>query len=82
MQNKMRGSLSKFRLPSTWSPRVTYSRDLEDYLEATKEELAAIPINNAKSNTSKAERIALQQIAKDQAIILKPFDKGRGIANS
>ncbi|KAJ8049607.1 hypothetical protein HOLleu_02419 [Holothuria leucospilota] len=80
MQNKMRGSFTKFRLPSTWSPQVTYSRDLEDYLEATKEELAAIPISNAKSNISKAERIALRQISKDRTIVLKPFDKGRGIA--
>lgn len=59
---------------------MTYSRDLEDYLEATKKELAEIPIKNAKSNTSKAEQIALRQLAKDCTIVLKPFDKGRGIA--
>lgn len=80
MQDKKHKLFYKFRLPSTWSPQMTYSRNLEDYLEATKEELAKIPIQNAPQNISKAEKVALRSLAKDRSVILKPFDKGRGIA--
>ena len=80
MQNKKHKFLNKFHLPSTWSPQMTYSRNLEDYLEATKGELAKIPIHNAQSNVSKAEQVAIKTIANDRSIVLKPFDKGRGIA--
>ena len=80
LHGKNARKLSKFRLKSSWFPAVTYSKNLEDYLEATKVELAKMPIRNASSNTSKAEKIALQSLKKDCSVVLKPFDKGRGIA--
>ena len=70
----------KFRLPSKWSPTVTLNQNLENYLEATKTEVARISINNAQSNITNAERIALNSIKNDRSILVKPFDKGRGIA--
>ncbi|KAJ8019842.1 hypothetical protein HOLleu_41605 [Holothuria leucospilota] len=79
-QNKESGSISKFRLPSTWMPRPAYSNHLENYLEATLTEIASLPIRNAKSNIKKAEMFALKAIWNDRSLIVKPFDKGRGIA--
>ena len=80
MHNKKQRVYTKFRLPSTWSPNMTFSKNLEDYLEATQAEIACAPITNAKGNTNKAELVALNAIKNDRSIIVKPFDKGRGIA--
>ena len=79
-QNKDQELFSKFRLPSTWLPQPTYSNRLEDYLEATLTEIASLPIRNAKSNITKAELNALKAIRNDRSLVVKPFDKGRGIA--
>ena len=79
-QNKEDRPFSKFRLPSTWMPQPAYSNRLEDYLEGTLTEIASLPIRNAKSNITKAEMYALKAIRNDRSLIVKPFDKGRGIA--
>ena len=80
MWDKPKQPLTRFKLPSQWVPDPTYSQNLEDYLEATKTSLAKIPIHNVLKNTTKAEQCALNALKNDKSIILKPFDKGRGIA--
>ena len=80
MKDKPTRITSKFKEPSKWCPQPTYSRNLEDYLEATITEIAGIAIHNAKNNISKAEVIALNALKNDTSIVIKPFDKGRGIA--
>ena len=79
MQNK-KNRFFKFRLPSKWVPEETTNSNLEAYLEATKIEIAKIPINSATDNTPKSERFALEALKNNRSIVIKPFDKGRGIA--
>ena len=79
MAGKVRSSLNPFRLPSTWNPQSTFNLKLESYIEGTLEELSRINIGNIKTNISKAERIALFGLQKRQDIVVKPFDKGRGV---
>ncbi len=72
-------SRHKFRNPSTWSPGETPSTALEDYLEGTKTELAKVPVKDVQHNISKAEVQAINKLKRNQDIVLKKFDKGRGI---
>ena len=71
-----------FRNPSTWNPRPTICNSLEDYLESVKTELSKIPINNAKPNISYEESQAIKGLQNNPNIILKKYDKGRGICIS
>ena len=80
MHDKKQRVFSKFRLPSTWSPSMTFSKNLEDYLEATQAEIARVAIHNVNNNTNNAELTALNALKNDRSIVIKPFDKGRGIA--
>ena len=68
-----------FRLPSTWNPQPTFNPNLDTYIEGTLEELSRIEIKHVQSNITKAERIALTGLGNRQDIVIKPFDKGRGI---
>ena len=69
----------KFRNPSTWTPDESPSTALDDYLEGTRTALAKVPIKSVHPNMSKAENEAIQDLRKNQNIVLKKFDKGRGI---
>ena len=80
MHNKSSHPYHKFRLPSTWKPRVTPCVALEDYLYNTKALLAKIPIHPAEYNISKLERSAIRSLRNDNTIVIKRFDKGRGVA--
>ena len=80
MHDKSSKPYHKFRLPSTWKPRVTPCTALEDYLFNTKALLAKIPIHPAESNISNLERSAIRSLRSDKTIVIKKFDKGRGVA--
>ena len=56
------------------------SHDLEDFFESLKLELSEIPFRKVKPNFNQNEKKAWDTIKKDPEIILKPYDKGRGIA--
>ena len=68
-----------FKPPSTWLPTTTPSTTLENYLEATKFELAHIRLRNQKSNMSKQELSAITTLKNNTDLVIKPYDKGRGI---
>ena len=68
-----------FQTPSTWSPKSTFNIKLEDYLEATKFELAHIRLKQQTNNMTKKQRSALLQLKNNNQIVIKPYDKGRGI---
>lgn len=70
----------KFRLPSEWDPDDTMSLDLEDFFESMKVELSTIPYSKVKVNYTPNEMKAWEKLKNDKNIILKPYDKGRGIA--
>ena len=70
----------KFRLPSEWQPGPTECNDLEDFFESLKLELSKIPYRKVKPNYSSNEKKAWEALKGDPEIILKPYDKGRGIA--
>ena len=70
----------KFRLPSEWQPEPTMNNDLEDIFESHKIELSKIPLRNVESNHSPNDKKAWETLKQNPEIILKPYDKGRGIA--
>ncbi|XP_072046859.1 uncharacterized protein [Amphiura filiformis] len=70
----------KFRLPSQWQPGPTMCNDLEDFFENLKVELSEIPTKKVKPNYNPNEKRAWETLKKNTQIILKPYDKGRGIA--
>ena len=70
----------KFRLPSEWQPGPTECNDLEDFFESLKLKLSKIPYRKVKPNYSSNEKKAWEALKGDPEIILKPYDKGRGIA--
>ena len=51
-----------FKPPSKWHPRTTQSVTLENYLEATRAELAHIRLRNQKRNMTKLETSALKGV--------------------
>ena len=70
----------KFRLPSEWQPEPTINNDLEDFFESLKIELSKIPLRNVKANHNTNDKKAWETLKQNPEIILKPYDKGRGIA--
>lgn len=73
------GPRHKFRNPSSWTPGPSPSVTLEDYLEGMKTELSKVPIKNVHPNMTKAEKQAVNSLRNKSDIVLKKFDKGRGI---
>ena len=67
-------------MPSAWVPQPAPCNELDNYLEVTKELIAAIPIKNSLQNLTFCERKTLQSLKNDTNIVIKPFNKGRGIA--
>ncbi len=70
----------KFRLPSKWNPGPTRNCKLEDFFENLKEEISKVPIKNAKFNYNSSMKKAWEDLKKNTNLILKGYDKGRGIA--
>lgn len=68
-----------FRNPSKWNPIQTECNSLEDFLEGMRTELSKVPIKNAKPNLSNEELKAIKKLEDNPEIILKKYDKGRGI---
>ena len=73
------GPRHKFRNPSTWIPGPVPSMALENYLEGMKTELCKVTIKNVQPNITKVELKALNNLRKNPNIVLKKFDKGRGV---
>ena len=73
------GPRHKFRNPSTWIPGPVPSIALENYLEGMKTELCKVPIKNVQPNITTDELRALNNLRKNPHIVLKKFDKGRGV---
>jgi hypothetical protein len=69
----------KFRNQSSWTPGPTPSIALEDYIEGVRTELSKIPIKNVQPNITNAEKQAVNSLKNNPKIVLKKFDKGRGI---
>ena len=80
MHDKPSKPYTKFRVPSTWQPRPTPCCNLEDYFLNTKASLAKIPVRHAGRNLSCQELAAIRSLRNDTSIVIKKFDKGRGIA--
>ena len=80
MHNKEPKNYNKFKLPSTWQPYPVPCNTLEDYFEETKSELAKVRIKHSLANTPKCEGNAIHSLQTDKSIVIKKFDKGRGIA--
>jgi hypothetical protein len=72
-------SRHNFRNPSTWKPGLMPNLGLEDFLEGMKTELAKVPIKNVQQNMSKEELLAIKRLKNNPNIVLKKFDKGRGV---
>jgi hypothetical protein len=72
-------STHRFRNPSTWNPGPSFSNALEDYAEALKTELDLIPIRSVPKNLNNEETRAIKSLKHNPNIVLKKFDKGRGI---
>jgi hypothetical protein len=70
----------RFRLKSEWHPGPTTSNALEDFFESLKVELSKLPFSKVKPNYTPNEKKAWEELSKDRNIVLKPYDKGRGIA--
>ena len=68
-----------FRTPSKWVPKTSGNTFLEEYLSETQFELSKIQAHKVVNNMSKAETEALTRLSKNPNVVLKPFDKGRGI---
>ncbi|XP_077862479.1 uncharacterized protein LOC144344410 [Saccoglossus kowalevskii] len=62
------------------NPPDSNNSSLENYIEATKVEISKITTNKPKQNINSAERAAINRLHHDNTIVIKPFDKGRGIA--
>ena len=56
------------------------NNDLEDFFESLKIELSKIPLRNVKANHNTNDKKAWETLKQNPEIILKPYDKGRGIA--
>jgi len=69
-----------FKLPSSWDPRSSDNIALEEYLDETMLELSKLKRRNPKSNISKAEQAALNELRKNKSIVIKPVDKGKACA--
>ena len=67
-------------MKSKWKKLTTDNQKLENYFEATKLAITEIPMHRTKLNMAWAEYIAIQTLSDNKEIIIKPFDKGRGIA--
>ena len=80
MFNKNTNKVKTFKLPSKWVPRPAPCQELENYFDAVRESVAKLKIKNQKQNLTFLERKALISLKNDKSIVIKPFDKGRGIA--
>lgn len=80
MHNKEPKKYNKFKLPSQWQPHPMPCNELEDYFEETKRGLAQITIKHSLTNIPKSECNAIRSLQKDTSIVIKKFDKGRGVA--
>nr|XP_006817019.1 PREDICTED: uncharacterized protein LOC102808054 [Saccoglossus kowalevskii] len=67
-------------MKSTWNPPDSNNSSLENYIKATKVEISKITTNKPKQNMNSAERAAINRLHHDNTIVIKPFDKGHGIA--
>lgn len=67
-------------LYTTWSLQTTFSKYLEDYLEATQAEIASVPTRNVKSHVNTSKMFPLTALRRDISVVFKPSDKGRNIA--
>jgi hypothetical protein len=79
MRNKKSTTFHKFRLPSKWTPLDSGNIALEDYLERTKSEISHLRFKQPQNNISREERKALNDLSNNPNIIIKKYDKGRGI---
>ena len=79
IMHRKRTTNHPFKPPSKWHPKTTPSNTLNNYLEATKAELAHIRLRNQKRNMTRLETSALRNLKNNPEIVIKPYDKGRGI---
>ena len=79
MRNK-RKKHHVFKLPSKWDPSTSHNTVLEEYLNETLYELSKIKRIKPKSNMSKAEKVALNELKNNKSIVIKPIDKGKACA--
>lgn len=67
-----------FRTKSNWRPLTSDSNNLENYLYATKIELAKFSMKK-RFNISKSEMIALHRLKKNSDLVIRKADKGSTI---
>ena len=74
--NRKKTTAHPLHVKSTWQPPIQNSVALENYLEATKLELASIVFNPQNDNISANERKAISTLKRNSEINLKKADKG------
>ncbi len=66
-----------FKPPSKWLLITTQTATLENYLEATKYQFTLVGLKNQKPNMTKLS--AILKLKHNPDIVIKPYDRGRGI---
>ena len=67
-----------FKLPSKWNPSTSHNTVYN--ITETLYELSKIKRIKPKSNMSKAEKVALNELKNNKSIVIKPIDKGKACA--
>jgi hypothetical protein len=80
MHNKTNKHFNKFRLPSNWNPHDSGNHLLEEYLNNTKSEICHLRFKRPNFNISRIERKALNELSNNPTIVIRKYDKGRGIS--
>lgn len=70
---------TKYRAPSAWTPASGRSPALDGYLKNITEDILSITSHPCKNNLTQEEFNAMQKLAKNNNIEIKPADKGGAI---
>ena len=80
-RNNIHDKISPFKKKSTWTPPPSVNTPLTNFFTRTEQHLVSFttPGRKTYSNTTLQEKSALNNLKKNQSIVIKPCDKGGGI---
>lgn len=70
---------NKFKKQSTWTPSPGRDKWLDAYIKAVKDDIMSGLKWRFKMNVSKEEETAIQELLRNDGIVIRPADKGSGV---
>ena len=80
-RNSIHDKISPFKRKSSWTPLPSDNSTLTNFFTRTEQDLISVttPGRKTYSNLTLQEKSALNNLKKNQSIVIKPSDKGGGI---